>query len=66
MILQTHTSVFNHLIVDQKSDFEMNGRNRRPPRDNVNAMLSFVYTLLAHELQSALETVGLDPYVGFF
>jgi CRISP-associated protein Cas1 len=57
--------VFNHLIVNQKSDFEMNGRNRRPPRDNVNAMLSFVYTLLAHELQSALETVGLDPYVGF-
>lgn len=57
--------VFNHLIVSQNSDFVMNGRNRRPPMDNVNALLSFVYTLLAHEVQSALESVGLDPYVGF-
>lgn len=56
---------FNHLIVAQKDDFQMNGRNRRPPKDNVNALLSFVYTLLAHEVQSALEAVGLDPYVGF-
>lgn len=57
--------VFNHMIVHQKDDFSMNGRNRRPPKDNVNALLSFVYTLLAHEVQSALEAVGLDPYVGF-
>lgn len=57
--------VFNHMIVSQKSDFILNGRNRRPPKDNINALLSFVYTLLAHEIQSALETVGLDPFVGF-
>jgi len=58
-------SVFNHFIVAQNNDFVMNGRSRRPPKDKVNALLSFVYTLLAHEMQSALETVGLDPYVGF-
>lgn len=57
--------VFNHFIVAQKDTFSFNGRNRRPPRDNVNALLSFCYSLLAHEVQSALETVGLDPYVGF-
>lgn len=43
----------------------MEGRSRRPPLDNVNALLSFLYSLLAHETRSALETVGLDPYVGF-
>jgi CRISPR-associated protein Cas1 len=57
--------VFNHLIIDQKNDFVFTGRNRRPPLDEVNALLSFVYTLLAHDVQSALETVGLDPVVGF-
>ncbi|MEG2126492.1 MAG: type I-C CRISPR-associated endonuclease Cas1c [Bacteroides sp.] len=57
--------IFNHLIVAQKNGFPFSGRNRRPPKDNVNALLSFAYTLLAHEVQSALETVGLDPYVGF-
>ena len=61
----TYFSVFNYLIVSQKNDFFMNGRTRRPPKDNVNALLSFVYTLLTHEVQSALETTGLDPYVGF-
>jgi CRISP-associated protein Cas1 len=58
-------SVFNHLIVDQKSDFEFRERSRRPPLDEVNALLSFTYTLLAHDVRSALETVGLDPSVGF-
>lgn len=58
-------SVFPHLIIAQKKDFIFEGRNRRPPTDEVNAMLSFVYTLIAHEVQSALESVGLDPYVGF-
>lgn len=57
--------IFNHFIVAQKADFTFTGRNRRPPKDNINALLSFVYTLLAHEVQSALESVGLDPYVGF-
>ena len=57
--------VFNHLIINQKNDFVFDGRNRRPPKDEVNAMLSFVYTLLTNEVASALESVGLDPYVGF-
>lgn len=57
--------VFNKLIVAQKSDFVFSGRNRRPPKDAINALLSFVYTLLAHECTAALESVGLDPYVGF-
>ena len=58
-------SVFHYLILNQKSDFPFNGRNRRPPKDAVNAMLSFVYTLIANDVAAALETVGLDPYVGF-
>jgi CRISP-associated protein Cas1 len=65
MAANTYFEVFNHLIVSQKDSFIFNGRSRRPPKDNVNAMLSYVYTLLAHEVQSALESVGIDPYVGF-
>ena len=62
---QEYFSIFDQLILSQKEDFFMNGRNRRPPLDNVNALLSFVYTLLMHEIRSALESVGLDPCVGF-
>lgn len=58
-------SVFNDLILQQKEYFSFNGRNKRPPLDNVNALLSFAYTLLTNNIVSALETVGLDPYVGF-
>ncbi|MDR3539477.1 MAG: type I-C CRISPR-associated endonuclease Cas1c [Desulfosporosinus sp.] len=57
--------VFDDLILQQKEHFYFHSRNKRPPLDNVNAMLSFVYTLLAHDVAAALETVGLDPYVGF-
>ena len=57
--------VFDELILQQKKDFQFHGRNRRPPLDNVNAMLSFAYTLLNNQITSALEVVGLDPYVGF-
>jgi len=57
--------VFDDLILQQKESFYFHNRNKRPPLDNVNAMLSFVYTLLAHDVAAALETVGLDPYVGF-
>ena len=57
--------VFNELILQQKKDFTFSGRNKRPPLDNVNAMLSFVYTLLTNLIASALEAVGLDPYVGY-
>lgn len=56
----------DELILKQKDDFFITDRNRRPPLDNMNALLSFLYTLLAHDVESALETVGLDPYVGFF
>lgn len=56
---------FNELILQQKNDFLFHGRLRRPPTDNVNALLSFAYTLLANEVASALESVGLDAYVGF-
>lgn len=57
--------VFDHLILHQKEDFPFNGRSRRPPKDEVNAMLSFAYTLIANDVAAALESVGLDPYVGF-
>ena len=56
---------FDHLIVAQKEAFAFSGRNRRPPLDPVNCLLSFIYSLLAHDARSALETVGLDPAVGF-
>ncbi len=57
--------VFDHLIVKQKDTFTFEGRNRRPPRDPVNAMLSFAYSIMLQDCVSALEGVGLDPYVGF-
>ncbi|MDY4771542.1 MAG: type I-C CRISPR-associated endonuclease Cas1c [Lachnospiraceae bacterium] len=57
--------VFDELILQQKKDFGFSGRNRRPPMDNTNALLSFSYTLLTNTMASALETVGLDPYVGY-
>lgn len=57
--------VLSHLLLNQKEDFIFTGRNRRPPKDPVNAMLSFVYTLICNDMTAALETVGLDPYVGF-
>jgi CRISPR-associated protein Cas1 len=58
-------SVLDEMILQQKDQFFFRTRNRRPPMDNVNALVSFVYTLLAHDAASALETTGLDPYVGF-
>ncbi|MCB2188427.1 MAG: type I-C CRISPR-associated endonuclease Cas1c [Deltaproteobacteria bacterium] len=57
--------VFDHLITQQKVDFFFRERNRRPPLDRVNAMLSFVYTLLVHDVSAACQAVGLDPQVGF-
>jgi CRISPR-associated protein Cas1 len=55
--------VFSELLRD--SEFNFNGRVRRPPTDPVNALLSYLYTLITHECASALQGVGLDPYVGF-
>ena len=58
-------SVFDKLIVAQKDFFKFEGRSRRPPLDPVNALLSFAYTLLCHDVAAALEAVGLDPAAGF-
>lgn len=57
--------VFDNLISTRKEDFYFRERSRRPPLDNINALLSFFYTLLVHDVSSALEGVGLDPAVGF-
>jgi len=62
---KTYFSVFDEMILQQKNDFHLGERSRRPPLDNVNALLSFLYVLLAHDVASALESVGLDPAVGF-
>jgi CRISPR-associated protein Cas1 len=62
----SYFSVFNDLILNNKENFYMKERTRRPPQDNVNCLLSFVYTLLAHDVAAALEGVGLDPQAGFF
>lgn len=61
----SYNKLFNQMILQQKEDFYFNGRSRRPPLDNVNAMLSFAYSLLANDTAAALEGVGLDAYVGF-
>lgn len=57
--------LFNDMILQQEQDFVFQGRSRRPPLDNVNAMLSFAYSLLAKDMAAALEGIGLDAYVGF-
>jgi len=62
---RVYFSVFDHLIISQKEDFIFRDRNRRPPLDRVNCLLSFIYTLVLHDVRSALESVGLDPAVGF-
>ena len=63
---KSYFSVFNELILRNKDDFSFDERNRRPPLDPVNALLSFTYSLLGNEIAGALEGVGLDPAVGFF
>jgi CRISPR-associated protein Cas1 len=61
----SYFSIFNEMIISQKNDFKFIKRTRRPPLDEVNCLLSFVYTLLYHDARSALESVGLDPAVGY-
>lgn len=65
MASNAYFEVLPVLIRQQREDFPFHGRNRRPPKDAVNAMLSLAYTLMAHDISAALETVGLNPYVGF-
>ncbi|CAH0121911.1 MULTISPECIES: type I-C CRISPR-associated endonuclease Cas1c [unclassified Paenibacillus] len=60
-----YNKLFDQMILQQKEDFYFLTRSRRPPQDNVNAMLSLAYTLLANDMTSALEGVGLDAYIGF-
>ncbi len=62
---ERYFSVFDALIRNEEAGFRFSGRSRRPPMDPVNALLSFAYTLLGNEMESALESVGLDPAVGF-
>jgi CRISPR-associated protein Cas1 len=61
----TYFSVFGHLVRSPDPDICFTGRSRRPPLDPVNALLSFLYTLLTHDCRSAAESIGLDPAVGF-
>ena len=65
MASNAYFEVLPKLILNRDEAFHFNGRNRRPPKDAVNAMLSLAYTLIANDISAALETVGLDPYVGF-
>jgi CRISPR-associated protein Cas1 len=62
---QRYFGVLSYMILSQKKDFLMRGRTRRPPMDRMNALLSFLYTLLTHDMVGALESVGLDPQAGF-
>ncbi len=62
---QRYFDVFNEHILQNKEAFAFHGRSRRPPLDRINAVLSFVYAILANDCASALRGVGLDPYVGF-
>lgn len=62
---QKYFSVFSEFILQNRADFPFNGREKRPPIGRINALLSFVYTILAHDCANALESVGLDAYAGF-
>lgn len=62
---QAYFGAFDHLIRAPEATLRFHGRSRRPPLDAVNALLSFLYTLVTHDCRSALESVGLDPAVGF-
>jgi CRISPR-associated protein Cas1 len=62
---QAYFAVFDQMIRVPNPAMRFGGRSRRPPTDAVNALLSFLYTLLTHDCRSALESVGLDPAVGF-
>jgi len=62
---QAYFSVFDQMVCGDRESFKFAGRSRRPPLDRINALLSFAYALLRHDLTSALESVGLDPAVGY-
>jgi len=62
---RAYFDVFDRMVREQRNSFRMNGRSRRPPRDRLNALLSFLYALLLSDCVAAAEGVGLDPQVGF-
>ena len=63
---KAYFSVFDRLFVQQREAFRLFARSKRPPLDRTNAMLSFLYTVCTNDIASALECVGLDPYIGVF
>ncbi|MCD7741303.1 MAG: type I-C CRISPR-associated endonuclease Cas1c [Ruminococcus sp.] len=63
---KAYFDIFDRLILQQKDDFKMIARTKRPPLDRVNAVLSFMYTIATSSCASALESVGLDSYAGFY
>jgi CRISPR-associated protein Cas1 len=65
MAAQLYFSVFTFMLKQQRETFTFNARSRRPPRDRVNCLLSFLYALVRHDCVSALTSIGLDPFVGF-
>lgn len=58
-------SVFSFLLKKQREEFEFKGRSRRPPRDRINCLLSFIYALVRHDCVAGLTAAGLDPFVGY-
>ncbi len=60
-----YLSVFHCMLKQQREDFRYVARTRRPPRDRINCLLSFIYALVRHDCLAALTTAGLDPYVGW-
>lgn len=62
---RVYFGAFNHLLTTQREEFAFHARSRRPPLDNINALLSFLYAILAHDARTACEAAGLDPAVGF-
>jgi len=63
---KSYFDIFDKLILQQKEDFRLYSRTKRPPLDNVNAVLSFLYTIYTYDYASALESVGLDSYIGYY
>ena len=61
----TYFGVFQHLLTERASRFQFHGRSRRPPLDEINSLLSFLYAILTHDCRSACESAGLDSAVGF-
>lgn len=62
---RVYFSVFQYMLKQQREDFRFVTRTRRPPRDRINCLLSFIYALVRHDCLAALTTAGLDPYVGW-